>query len=50
MFFELLNIKTPNWTKTFIDGRRLTCALSSFLKHFVGFIDLELYSVSKIAT
>ena len=24
MFFELLNIKTPEWFKTFIDGRRLT--------------------------
>jgi rapamycin-insensitive companion of mTOR len=24
MFFELLNIKTPDWFKTFIDGRRLT--------------------------
>ncbi|KAG2009933.1 ste16 [Coprinopsis cinerea AmutBmut pab1-1] len=24
MFFDLLNIKTPEWYKTFIDGRRLT--------------------------
>ncbi|KAL5482443.1 hypothetical protein ACEPAI_9037 [Sanghuangporus weigelae] len=24
MFFELLNIKTPEWFQTFIDGRRLT--------------------------
>ncbi|EDR13794.1 uncharacterized protein LACBIDRAFT_309182 [Laccaria bicolor S238N-H82] len=24
MFFELLNIKTPEWYQTFIDGRRLT--------------------------
>ncbi|KAF8503219.1 Rapamycin-insensitive companion of mTOR, N-term-domain-containing protein [Hysterangium stoloniferum] len=24
MFFELLNIKTPDWYKTFISGRRLT--------------------------
>jgi hypothetical protein len=23
-FFELLNIKTPKWYQTFIDGRRLT--------------------------
>ena len=24
MFFELLNLKTPEWYQTFIDGRRLT--------------------------
>ena len=24
MFFELLNLKTPGWYQTFIDGRRLT--------------------------
>ncbi|KAJ7644182.1 Rapamycin-insensitive companion of mTOR, N-term-domain-containing protein [Roridomyces roridus] len=24
MFFDLLNIKTPEWYKTFLDGRRLT--------------------------
>lgn len=24
MFFDLLNIKAPEWYKTFIDGRRLT--------------------------
>ena len=24
MFFELLNIKTPDWFQSFIDGRRLT--------------------------
>jgi large subunit ribosomal protein L17e len=24
MFFDLLNIKTPEWYQTFIDGRRLT--------------------------
>lgn len=27
MFFELLNIKTPEWFQTFIDGRRLTSQL-----------------------
>ena len=26
MFFDLLNIKTPAWYQTFIDGRRLTSA------------------------
>ena len=26
MFFELLNIKPPEWYQTFIDGRRLTSA------------------------
>lgn len=25
-FFDVLNIKTPNWYQTFIDGRRLTSA------------------------
>jgi rapamycin-insensitive companion of mTOR len=24
IFFELLNIKSPEWYQTFIDGRRLT--------------------------
>lgn len=24
MFFDLLNIKPPDWYQTFIDGRRLT--------------------------
>lgn len=24
MFFDLLNIKSPEWYQTFIDGRRLT--------------------------
>lgn len=27
MFFELLNIETPEWYQTFIDGRRLTSKL-----------------------
>ena len=29
MFFDLLNIKTPAWYQTFIDGRRLTSAYTS---------------------
>ena len=28
MFFDLLNIKPPDWYQTFIDGRRLTSTLS----------------------
>jgi rapamycin-insensitive companion of mTOR len=28
MFFDLLNIKTPGWYKTFIAGRRLTSTLT----------------------
>ena len=28
MFFDLLNIKAPEWYKTFIDGRRLTSEYS----------------------
>jgi hypothetical protein len=31
MFFDLLNIKTSDWFKTFIDGKRLTSALISFV-------------------
>lgn len=33
MFFDLLNIKTPEWYQTFIDGRRLTSS-STFPWHF----------------
>lgn len=38
MFFDLLNIKAPEWYKTFIDGRRLTsedalCTLRSSRTH-----------------
>jgi len=29
MFFDLLNIKTPDWYQTFISGRRLTCTWDS---------------------
>lgn len=28
MFFDLLNIKPPDWYQTFIDGRRLTSTFS----------------------
>lgn len=31
MFFDLLNIKTPAWFQTFIDGRRLTSMPSSVM-------------------
>jgi hypothetical protein len=31
MFFDLLNIKAPEWYKTFIDGRRLTSQFSRCL-------------------
>ena len=32
MFFDLLNIKTPAWYQTFIDGRRLTSTIFLFTK------------------
>lgn len=31
MFFDLLNIKPPDWYQTFIDGRRLTSVSQHFL-------------------
>lgn len=32
MFFDLLNIKTPEWFQTFIDGRRLTSQSPQLLR------------------
>ena len=34
MFFDLLNIKPPEWHKTFIEGRRLTSTYYSPLLRF----------------
>lgn len=49
MFFELLNIKTPEWFQSFIDGRRLTSKYIYRLWNTLLTLVLIVYRRSRIA-
>jgi rapamycin-insensitive companion of mTOR len=48
MFFDLLNIKTPEWFQTFIDGRRLTSESMSVINASTIDETLQVYRRSRM--